>query len=540
MKKSKVTIFVFLSPLIAIIFVLDSAAMAYGLRVPLLTGSKDKKRIPEAFAVISSKNIHPGHREIITPNGTIFAPWDADSAIDEEEVIGLVDYARLHGGQVRLMVENDDMMTYVAGDVLTNLMDSAQFTFNIGLATGGTTESLRKMLGLSDMLYNIYGRTLDPEKIQRICTLDNYYFINYLKERGVTEEEAEKILAISSYESEQLYMMIENLMDGKENVKSGFFVAPPGRSSLDWFGEAARFKRLMLKYFVVQLWQLHGIGSDSHDAFNEVYKRVQRDLGLAGLELYKDRQAKRALLRDGTDLAKYNMGNVPAFAKIPPEFSSMQDMRPDHASLISFIIQVQNGSHVIPGDFHPFFLKFMADNSLYDVDELIAGILSMGQEQLCNYTSNPKYHFRDIQHFVDELNFLFRHYSDVPVESITQGTEDILTRGSRQLPDGGYPLQVFLASKAHKQLAVLRALTGPGKWSTAYTVLNNAKAALFVGTRESLEMVMRSENGLGIMNTFFIVEPENPNVRGLSGDRIEKGWEDTLPGRRIKDLLTSM
>ena len=500
----------------------------------LAAGEDDERIFP--VAVTSSKDDHPWHKEIITPDGTIFAPWDADRPIGEEEGRKLVQDARLHGGQVRLMVENDDMMTYVAGDVLTNLMDSAQFTFNIGLATGGTTESLRKMLGLSGMLYNMYGRIMDPEKIKRICTLDNYYFINYLKERGVTEEEAEKILAISSYESEQLYMMIENLMGGSENVKHGFFVAPSGRSSLDWFGEAERFRRLMLKYFVVQLWQLHGIGSNSHDAFNEVYARVQRDMGLAGLELYKDRQAKRAVLRDGTNMAKYGMDKAPAFAKVPLEFSSMGNMRPDHASLISFIIQVQNAGHFIPGSFHPFFLKFMADNSLYDVDELIAGILSMDQEQLCNYTSNPKYHFRDIQHFVDELNFLFKHYSDVPLESITQGTEDILTRGSSRLQDGSYPLQVFMASKAHKQLAVLRALTGPVEWSTAYTVLNKAKAALLVATQESLAKVSDRD----IRNTFFIVEPENPNVRGLSEGSIEGNWQETLPGRRIRDLMFSM
>jgi len=376
MRELKTKILFFILPIIASTFIFNSAA--YALRVPLLTGAKENKRVQ---AAVHTKD----YREINTPTGRIIAPANPNRRIDEEQARGLVNYARKNGGQLRLMVASDDMMTYITGDILTNIMNSAQFTFNIGLATGGTTESLRKLLGLSDMLYNIYGRTIDPDKIEKICTLDNYYFTNYLKEKGFTEEEAEKILAISSYESEQLYMMIENLMGGKDRVKSGLFTAPPGRSKLTWFEEAARFRKLMLKYFVVQLWQLHGIGSNSHDAFNEIYTRVQRDLSLASLELYKDRQVKRAMLKDGTDLAQHGMEKMPEFAKIPAEFSRMGMLRPDHASLISFIIQVQNAGHFIPRNFHPFFLKFMADNSLYDVDEFISGILALNQEQLCNY-----------------------------------------------------------------------------------------------------------------------------------------------------------
>jgi len=242
------------------------------------------------------------------------------------------------------------------------------------------------------------------------------------------------------------------------------------------------------------------------------------------------------LLKDGTDLAKYGAARIPEFAKIPVEFSNVSMLRPDHASLIAFIIQVQNAGHCIPRSFHPFFLKFMADSSLYDVDGLIAGILALTSEENCNYTNNPKYHFKNIQHFVDELNFLFQHYSDVPLESISQGTDDILARGARQLPDGSYPLQVFMASAAHKQLAVMRALQSPSNWSTASVVLNSAKAAIIVATEESLGKALDSYT----RRTFFTVELQNRNAKFFTGGAIEDAWKHTPPGIRIEDMLSHL
>ena len=326
--------------------------------------------------------------------GRLLVPSNPDRIFTPEELFETGTYNAT--AQKRVIVESDDMMTYMSADILTSIMNAAQFQYTFGLATGGTTEALRKLMGLGDMIKSLYGVTLDTDKIRKICTLDNYYFNYYLKRNGFTPEEAEKIIEISSYESEQLYMMIRNLMGG--DVKPGFFIAPPGATDKSWFESAEEFKMLMAKYFCVerfvQLWQLHGIGTNSHDAFNEVYARLKRDLTGVSLELYGDRKVKNAILGDGdrTDLAKLGLERMPLFRKIPHQFSQMGMMRYDHPSLISFVIQVQNNGHFLTlmrqiidkrygagkvpfKQFHPFFLKYMGDNSLYDVDELISAIL---------------------------------------------------------------------------------------------------------------------------------------------------------------------
>jgi len=58
-------------------------------------------------------------------------------------------------GQKRVIVENDPAMTYVSGHALTSIMEMAKFKYTIGLATGGTTEALRKLMGLRDMLMKV-------------------------------------------------------------------------------------------------------------------------------------------------------------------------------------------------------------------------------------------------------------------------------------------------------------------------------------------------------------------------------------------------
>ncbi|MFH1753368.1 MAG: SAM-dependent methyltransferase, partial [Candidatus Omnitrophota bacterium] len=506
------------------------------VRTPVPATPK-RKRWPSIISHTS--DVHPDVKEILPARprrysghsvGPLLAPRDPKRVFGEEEIEIIAGMP----GQKRVMVADDDAMTYLSGDILTHIMASAQFKYTFGLATGGTTEALRKLLGLSDMLSNIYGKSIDIEKILRICTLDNYYFENYLKEMGFSEEEANKIIEISSYESEQMYMMIENLMKG--DVKPGFFIAPPGRTELDWFSSAAQFRSLLLKYFCVaecaQLWQLHGIGTNSHDAFNEVYRRVERELkdkvDKIMIEFYKSGELKRALLADGTDLAKYGLERIPPFSKISQQFSSMGMMRDDHPSLISFIIRVQNAGHLvrivdpvtgkIRNGFHPFFLKFMGDNSIYDVDEQVTAILCSTEEQLLNYTDNPKYHFRDMQHFVDELIVLFDKYTNVPAESTTQGTKAILDRGGIRLPDGRYTLQLVMASAAHKQLAVKRALESPSDWSTSSIILHMAKSALLVATEESLAMVEDIET----RNTFFTFEAQGTRTKEAADKKIEE------------------
>lgn len=456
-------------------------------------------------------------------------------------------------GQKRIVVEHDPAMTFMSGHALTSIMQAAQFKYTIGLATGGTTEALRKLMGLADTVERLYGTTIDADKIRKICTLDNYYFMDYIKRHGFTDAEAEKVLAIASYESEQLYMMIRNMMGGE--VEPGFFIAPPSRTNKSWSESADEFRMLLAKHFCVerfvQLWQLHGIGTNSHDGFNEIYNRLRRDLTGVVLEFYRTGEVKRMLMKDGTDLADLGLRTLPSFAKIPGEFRRLGMLRDDHATLISFIIQVQNNGHFndlmveimknrgepagAVSSFHPFFLKFMGDHSLYDVDELVTAIQLSTPEELLRYTDNPRYHFRDMRDFVEQLEFLFKMYASVPPEATTQGIGGILRRGSLPLPDGTFPMQLFMASAAHKQLAVLRALMEPSEWSTASTVLYKAQNALFVATEESLGMVSDPFT----MDSFIKVRPDRAgDILGLHG-LIESAWELTPPGRQTKAIEES-
>lgn len=485
--------------------------------------------------------------------GRMLVPKDPDRIFTPAELFDTGTYQA--EGQKRLIVESDDMMTFASADILTSIMDAASYRYTIGLATGGTTEALRKLLGLADMIKSLYGRAIDADKIKKICTLDNYYFMDYLKRNGFTPEEAKKIIDIASYESEQLYMMIENLMGG--DVKPGFFIAPSGLTNKSWFESAEEFRGLMAKFFCierfVQLWQLHGIGTNSHDAFNEIYARLKRDIYGMTLRIYKDGSVKKALLKDGTDLVRYGLNRIPSFNSTGLNgYTQTGMLRDDYPSLISFIVQVQNNGHFLKiirqifdkryGDgrikierFHPFFLKFMGDNSLYDVDELITAVLLSTPEQLLRYTSNPKFHFKDMEDFVAQLQFLLEMYSSVPEESTTQGVGEILRRGSIPLPDGNYTLQLVMACALHKQLGVLRALQWPSDWSTSSVILHMAKNAILVATEESLGMV----TAIDTMDSFIKVRDDKTTDIGGLQEAIEDKWGITKPGRTVNDLLNN-
>jgi phosphohistidine swiveling domain-containing protein len=476
------------------------------------------------------KRYHPDLKVIQRKgmNG-LLVPIRPDQIFDVKELLSTGTFSAPY--QKRIMVPGDDEMTHVSGEVLTGIMAAAEFKFTIGLATGGTTESLRKLMGLADMVKDQYGNYIDGDKIKKICTLDNYYFMDYLRERGLSEEDSNKVIEKSSYESEQLYMMIRNMM-GSE-VRPGFFVAPPGFTDKRWFESADDFKKLLFKFFCVaefaQLWQMHGIGVNSHDAFNEVYRRFRIEINEMSLQIYRTGEIKRARLADGTDLAKLGLKTVPEFTRIPTAFSSMGMFRDDHPTLISFIIQVQNSGHFIPRKFHPFFLKVMGDNSLYDLEDLFAWILASVPDNILNYTDNKIYHFKNMQEFVDELNYLLEQFGNVPLEATTQGTGATLMRGNVPLPDGSFPMQLFMCSAAHKQLALVRALNPSPGLSTAAVVLNLAKNALLVATSEALGKVTDAWT----MDTFIKVAPEASRLQ----EKVEERWRKTKEGERVSALL---
>ena len=141
-----------------------------------------------------------------------------------------------------------------------------------------------------------------------------------------------------------------------------------------------------------------------------------------------------------------------------------------------------------------------------------------------------------MKHFVDELNKVIAQYANVPYESISQGTGAILDRGSMMLPDGSYPLQIFMASATHKQLAVLRAVLAQTpsdmEWSTMAAVLRMAKNAILVATQESLYMVYERDYET-IKNRFIRVEPDASGINKAAKEE----WQRTPPGIRTTEAI---
>ena len=120
--------------------------------------------------------------------------------IGEEELLRLV----LNPGWKVIITRNYNEMTYASLYIITKLMEMAESEICFGLATGGTTESLRKAMGLVDLSRKILdGLYMPGDKVRLWQTLDNYYW---------PEGSDPRTVAIASYFQEQNYMLLENLV----------------------------------------------------------------------------------------------------------------------------------------------------------------------------------------------------------------------------------------------------------------------------------------------------------------------------------------
>jgi L-fuculose-phosphate aldolase len=388
--------------------------------------------------------------------------------IDEEQLLQL---ALTRPGWKVVVAENYDMMTYGALHVAVNLMHMANREFAKGLATGGTTESYRKALGLLGQSQKILGGLSIPaDKVNKWSTLDNYYWPRSSQDIDV---------ALSSYTQEQWYMLLNNLYG---RVNYGYFVTPFDKTSLS-LEYAAQDFRMRMNEFLDEAYriliQLHGIGSDGHDAFNEIY-------------------AQLALLRR------------------------------DYDSYLMDETRVQNIGHFLPDGFHPFFLRFMADNYIFSMDRLLAVLDILGYENIAMYYPEAEYRFKSEEEYVKARGYLIANYRLTPAQAITQGTGDILERTGN--PDS---LNLILASDYHKAVPLHDAVELDPSWRNTASGLQLYANSLLI---TDLDSATRGTKKLDLSKCFFFV-PKGAGRMFCTAAQIESAWLATAEGRRIQHLL---
>lgn len=402
-----------------------------------------------------------------------WVPKSQHSAVQEIDEEQLLQLALTRPGWKVVVAEDYDAMTYGALYVAVNMMQMAHREFTLGLATGGTTESYRKALGLIDESARILGGLSIPaDKVNKWSTLDNYYWPRSSEDIDV---------ALSSYTQEQQYMLLGNLY-GK--VDYNYFVTPFDKTSLSLEDTAQNFRmrmRVFLELVNRILVQIHGIGSDGHDGFSEIYARL-------------------ALLRR------------------------------DYGSILLDITRVQNIGHFLPEDrsFHPFFLRFMADNYIFSMDRLVEVLDILGFENIRSYYSESKYQFKTEEEFRAALQHVIDNYKMTPAQAITQGTGDIAERTGNE-----DSLNLFLSSNYHKAVPTHDAIElAPSRWNTASALQLYASSLVIV----DLSAAVRGRKRLDLSKAFLFA----PKGRGrflAKRELIEDAWRRTKEGRRIQELL---
>jgi hexokinase len=426
-----------------------------------------------------AKALHRNNSPVYTYNGREYGIQDrwipksqhaAVQEIDEEQLLWLA----LTGPGWKVVVAEDyDMMTYGALYVAVHMMEMAHREFALGLATGGTTETYRKAMGLLDNSARILGGLSIPaDKINKWSTLDNYYWPRSAQDIDV---------ALSSYTQEQQYMLLNNLYG---RVDYNYFVTPFDKTSLT-LDETAQDFRMRMRIFLDETYriliQLHGIGSDGHDAFNEIY-------------------AYLALLRK------------------------------DYGSILLGITQVQNIGHFLPENngFHPFFLRFMADNYIFSVERLTAVLKILGFENIRAYYSESKYQFKTKEEFDAALEHMLNNYTLTPAQAVSQGTGDIAERTGNV-----DSLNLFLSSSYHKAVPLHDAVELiPSIWNTGSGLQLYASSLVIT----DLDAAVRGKKQLDLSKVFFFV-PEGSGRAFARKEVIEEAWKSTKEGERIQGLL---
>jgi len=477
-----------------------------------------------------AKQLLPNSAPIFTYQGenyTVQPRWvpkgikDNDMIIDEEQLLQLA----LTDGWKVVLTENDNTMTYGALYIVVKLMEMAGKEYSnakgipgdplraLGLATGGTTEPLRKALGLMDLCKKIVGSSISVEDRKIIFeTLDDYYW-----PKGSDKKKME----LGAYRNEQKYMFLRNLLGltYEDPFPEEMFISPEIDTELTLEEAAAKFRQEMEMFIDVCriIVQLHGIGSCGHDGFNEVFTL------LAQLE-------EEFVF----DVRKHV--TVPDGALKMPDHSWHEHtglLRPDHATpLLDITAPVQNIGHMGP-PFHKFFLKFMSDNYLFNMKLLIDKIQTRQPEEWLTHYDDPIYQFDSVDDFFKELQHVLNNLDTVPRYAITQGTGDVLRRSRNiALRESNTPtLNLIMVCSGQKEKPFHGAVDfSPSEANTSSSIIQMSENSLVLGSMTAAGSVDKSK-------TFMFIPASKEAAALATEENIQQKWEKTPEGRRVTALL---
>lgn len=431
----------------------------------------------------------------------------SDARLDEERAFALLMDPRF-GTRLVLSKSYDDL-TFLASYLVVRLMKTAERPFSFGLATGGTTEALRKALGLQKLMVQVHGESAH-DYLQKVVdalmeTLDDYY--QPWPDTGDWQQSYEYDQFASSYRSEQRKMLTDN------------WDYPPHRFISPRFG--ARSPRIAGEQFRQDLrvfldpryrlgFRMHGIGATGHDAFVESMLRV---------------------LTHGLGVPLNNLRDALGEA-IPANLKQFQQpnrlLRPDGAERLWPLTELFNFSHFGEREMHPFFARFMADKRAGEFVTLLHRLDRYPAEQLINFYPEAKFSFRSWDHFRDELGHALNRYWRTPPIGITQGTGDGAMRANN--PD---TRRVHLASGPVKAEPLRTAVVDdPSPDATACYSRCVAHSLWAV----ELQAASKLPRGF-IEERCFYFEPTNPNRALMTEKKINEAWKKTRPGKAVTDHL---
>lgn len=448
-------------------------------------------------------------------------------SIDEEKLLALVLDPR--PGFIKIIVENDDAMTYATMYLIMRLMEMAQREFTFGLATGGTTEALRKGLGLMDLAKEIFGmhpewgkargaNTLDdyiwrdPEMLKKLGKDDFWWPEAHLWDREQFDEKGYELkFELGAYRNEQKYMLLRNAFPHLTDEEiDRVFVSPP--VLFGSYDEAeARFIRNMSRFKLESersLFTLSGLGTGRHDGFTESQLEM---IALMG-EIVND---LRKILRIPDTLTRVN---YPASI-----------LQPDGLQRHSETTQVQNFGH-FGGEMklHKGFLRLMGKLRINFMEDLINFSMMHRFEDIQAFLENG-YGFASKEEFLREFQKLLDNFSaerdpsgiGTPPWSMTQKTGDVVERAWN--PDT--VKIVMVGDQMHKKESAKDSF--PDEPNPPFT-----PSALYLAPRAVLIATELGASKMSKEGAWFFTSG-NPNAGLLTSGRIEEKWGKTGEGRRV-------
>jgi len=509
----------------------DAGSLGSAATSGLILPANVRKEFPDAKRLI----MNPTHEKVYRFNGKgyratgLLVPKGKGlEYINEEKLLALVLDPR--PGFIKIIVEDDNAMTYAAMYVILRLMEMAQREFTFGLATGGTTESLRKVLGLMNLAKEVFNQHPEWGKARGVHTLDDYVWRDpeVLKKLGLDDfwwpaphpwdrekfdEEAYRLkYELGAYRNEQKYMLLRNaLPHWTEEELDRRFVSPP--VLFGSYGEAEdRFIRNMSRFALepeTSLVNLRGLGTGRHDGFTESQLRM---IALMG-EIITD---LRKMLDLPDTLTRFD---YPASI-----------LQADGLQRHSETTQVQNFGH-FGGDmkFHKGFLRLMGKLGINFVSDLLNFSMTHRFEDIQNYLERD-YRFESEEEFIREFQKLLNYFSaerdpsgiGTPPWSMTQKTGNVIERSMN--PDTVNI--VMVGDQTHKLESAADSF--PGRPNPPFT-----PSALYLAPRTVLIATELGAKKMEKTGAWFFTS-DNPNAALLTGERIEEAWRQTPEGQRIE------